>query len=97
MLNAFIIEDEKKEVVIGGGIELVAEAVLVTNKEKSRIKIGKALVEAQRCSAFTCQLKGIRDLYAFVNNDEYAQHLIQHGFSDIRNRALCMRIPDGQK
>ena len=97
MLNAFIIEDENNEIVMAGGVEKVAEVVLVTNKEKSRIKIGKALVEAQRCSLFTCSVNNIRDMYAFVNNDEYAKHLIQHGFTDVGHRALSMRIPNGQK
>lgn len=88
---AFIIEDEQEEIVMAGGVEAVGEAVLITNKEKSRIKIGKALVEAQRLSMFACKQVGIRDLYAFVKDDEYAEHLIQHGFSDC-DRALSIRI-----
>jgi len=94
MLNAFVIEDKHDEIVMAGAVEKVGEAVLVTNKEKSRIKIGKALVEAQRCSMFTCQVNGIRDLYAFVKDDMYAEHLIQHGFTGC-DRALSIRIPNG--
>jgi len=92
MLNAFVIEDDKEEIVMAGALEKVGEAVLVTNKEKSRIKIGKALVEAQQCIAFTAKVNRIRDVYAFVNNDDYADHLKQHGFSDC-DRALKLRIP----
>jgi len=91
-LNAFIIEDEKDEIVLAGCVEKVAESMLVTNKAKSRIKIGKALVEAQKCSVFTCAINHIRDLYAFVDNDEYAHHLIKHGFND-GGRTLKLRIP----
>ncbi len=90
-LNAFVIEDENKEIVIAGSVEAVAEAMLVTNKAKSEIKIGKALVEAQRCSVFTCKVNGIRDLYAFVDKDAYAAHLIKHGFIE-SDRALKLRI-----
>lgn len=93
MLNAFVIEDEEdSSIIMAGAVECVGEAVLVTNKEKSRIKIGKALVEAQRCALFTCKNFGIKELYAFVNNDEYASHLIQHGFSD-HHRALSIKVP----
>jgi hypothetical protein len=92
LMNAFIIEDDDGSTIMAGGIELVAEAVLVTNKAKSRIKIGKALVEAQQVSLFTCKQWGVRELYAFVNNDEYASHLIKHGFSD-HHRALSMKVP----
>lgn len=91
MLNAFVIEDEDKSIIMAGGIEKVAEAVLVTNKEKSRIKIGKALVEAQQCAAFTCRINGIRDMYAFVKDEQYAKHLLQHGFSNC-DKALLMRV-----
>lgn len=92
MLNAFVIEDEDKSIIMAGGVEKVAEAVLVTNKEKSRIKIGKALVEAQQCAEFTCRVNGVKDMYAFVKDAEYAKHLLQHGFVDC-DRALLLRIP----
>lgn len=94
--NAFVIEDENRDIVIAGFIEQVAEAMLVTNKAKSEIKIGKALMEAQRVAIFTCQNFGMRDLYAFVDSDVYAKHLLQHGFEE-GHRALKMRIPHGQK
>lgn len=90
LLNAFVIEDDGG-IIMAGGIEHTAEAILVTNKDRSRIKIGKALVEAQRISMFTCAKFGIKELYAFVNNDEYANHLIQHGFTDC-HRALSIRM-----
>lgn len=92
MLNAFIIEDDDKSIILGGAVEKVAEAVLVTNKEKSRIKIGKALVEAQKCSMFTCKVNDIRELYAFVDNEQYAHHLKKHGFTNCHS-ALSIRIP----
>ena len=95
MLNAFIIEDDNQEVIMAGGIEQVAESVLVTNKDMSRIKIGRALVEAQQIVAFTCKQFGIREVYAFVNNEEYAAHLIQHGFSKHGLTALSMKVPNG--
>lgn len=94
--NAFVIDDENYDIVIAGFIEQVAEAMLVTNKAKSEIKIGKALVEAQKCAIFTCQNFGMRDLYAFVDSDVYAKHLIKHGFEE-SHRALKLRIPHGQK
>lgn len=90
-LNAFIIEDESNEIVMAGSVEKVAEIMLVTNKAKSEFKIGKALVEAQRCSMFTAGVHGIRDMYAFTDNDAYAKHLIQHGFTDV-DRALRLRV-----
>jgi len=95
LMCGFIIEDEDGETVIAGGIEAVGEAVLVTDKNKSRIKIGKALVEAQRISAYLCKISKLRDLYAFVDNPEYAKHLVQHGFEVCDGQVLRLRITDG--
>jgi N-acetylglutamate synthase-like GNAT family acetyltransferase len=96
MLNAFVIEDNDGKIIMSGAVEKVAEAVLVTNKKQSEVKIGKALVEAQKCMTYTCDIHNIRDLYAFVDNDIYAKHLIQHGFIE-SDRALKLRIPHGQE
>ena len=92
MLNAFVIEDDKGIIMVGG-VENVAEAVLVTNKDRSRITIGRALVEAQTISLFTCKSFGIRELYAFVNNSVYAEHLIKHGFREHGLTTLSMKVP----
>jgi hypothetical protein len=92
LLNAFVIEDDKG-IIMAGGIEQVAEAVLVTNRDRSNIAIGKALVEAQLVSLYTCKKFGIRELYAFVSNESYAKHLIQHGFAKHGLEALSMRVP----
>lgn len=92
LLNGFIIEDENKEIIMAGGVEHTAEAVLVTNQEKSRIKIGRALVEAQKVALFTCKHFEINELYAFTNNEEYIKHLVQHGFALLNTKALSMRI-----
>lgn len=94
MLNAFVIEDDKGEIIMAGGIEGVAESVLVTDKSKSNITIGRALIEAQLISVWTCKKYGIRELYAFVNNDSYAKHLIQHGFSPHGLTTLSMKVPN---
>ena len=91
LLNAFVIEDTEG-IIMAGGVESIANVLLVTDKEQSRIKIGRALVEAQRIALFTAKKFGIKEIVAFVNNDEYAKHLIQHGFSE-SHKMLYMRQP----
>ena len=89
-MNAFVIEDEEG-IIMAGGVESVAEISLVTNKERKMITLGRALLEAKEIALFTCNKFGVRDLYAFVDNDDYAKHLIQHGFTDCP-RALSLRV-----
>lgn len=92
LMSAFIIEDDDDDMIMAGGVEAIGEALLVTDKTKSRIQIGKALVEAQRFAAFTCGLHNIRELHAFVTDAEYAEHLIQHGFEKREEMVLRMII-----
>lgn len=91
LLSAFVIEDNN-ELIMAGGIEPIAEALLVTDKTKSRIKIGKALVEAQKFCKYICKEYAIRDLHAFTTNEEYAKHLIQHGFEKREELALRLKV-----
>lgn len=92
LLSAFVIEDDDEKIVLAGGVEGIAESLLLTDKTQSRIKIGKALVEAQRFSLFTCGRHNIQELYAFVTDDDYAKHLIQHGFQKREDKVLRMRL-----
>jgi hypothetical protein len=92
LLSAYVIEDENDEIIIAGGVEGIGEALLLTNKTKSRIKIGKALIEAQRFSLFTCGRHNIQELYAFVTETDYEKHLIQHGFEKREDTVLRMRL-----
>lgn len=92
LLSAFVIEDNDDKIVLAGGIEGIAESLLLTDKTQSRIKIGKALVEAQRYSLFTCGRHNIQELYAFVSDEEYADHLLRHGFEKRENIVLRMRL-----
>lgn len=92
LLSAFVIENGRGEIIMGGGVEPIAEALLVTDKTKSRIQIGKALVEAQRFCMYTCGRFHIRELHAFVTDEEYAKHLIQHGFQKREETVLRIKL-----
>lgn len=90
-ITAFKILDEDGEIIIAGGVRPIAEAIIITDLDKSRIKIGRALVEAQRFSMYACGRMNIDELHAFVDNPEYASHLVRHGFSP-RSPALSIKV-----
>lgn len=92
MLGGFIIEDENNEIVMAGGIKLISECLLVTNKNMSRIKIGKALVIAQGACIHTSLSFNIKDIYAFTHNEDYTRHLIKHGFIEKEGKTLLMGL-----
>jgi hypothetical protein len=92
LLSAFVVEDDDKQIILAGGIEGIGEALLLTDKTQSRVKIGKALVQAQRFAMFTCANRNIQELYAFVHDEDYAKHLIKHGFEKREDMVLRMKL-----
>jgi phosphoribosylformimino-5-aminoimidazole carboxamide ribonucleotide (ProFAR) isomerase len=90
-LNAFVIPNSTGEIVIAGGVQPLAEAVLVTNKDVNIVAIGKALVEALEICKYTCRKFYIDELHAFVSFDDYARHLERRGFIK-RSPAYSLRI-----
>jgi len=93
---AFKIMDTKEGFILAGGVEMIGEALLITDKTKNRIKIGRALVEAQRVCLKFCRDLGIRELVAFTSDEEYQKHLRMHGFEN-RSQALSIMVPNGQR
>ncbi len=94
-LCRFAIVDSNDDIVIAGGVEPIAEAVIITDQSKSEITIGRALIEAQRACMFACGTHGINELHAFTDNIQYAKHLQQHGFTP-RSPALSLKVPNGK-
>ena len=87
----FKIIDENEEIIIAGGVRPIAETIIVTDQTKSRTKIGRALVEAQRFSMYACGRYNIDELHAFIDDMQYAKHLERHGFSE-RSKAYSIKV-----
>lgn len=96
-LCGFVIEDEDDGLIMAGGVQPIGEVVLVTDKGKSRIKIGRALIEAQRVSDYVGGKFGLDELVAFIkDNEPYKRHLIKHGFYP-RSSAIGMKVSQWAK
>lgn len=95
-LCSFVVTNLHDQIVVAGGVQPIGEIILVTDKDKSEIQMGKALREAQRISLFIGSRFNLDELVAFVKNDEYAKHLIQHGFYP-RSSALAIKVPKWEK
>lgn len=92
-LSKFVVMNNEREIIIGGGIRQTAECILVTDKSKNVHSIGEALLNALRFSKSVCQMRHIELLYAFIQNENYKKHLIEHGFDPVKGDPLSLYIP----
>jgi hypothetical protein len=95
-LCSFAITDNDDKIITAGGVQPIGEIILVTDKDRSEIKLGKALREALRVSLFTGARFQLDELVAFVKEKDYAFHLIQHGFYP-RSPAFAIKVLKWEK
>lgn len=89
----FTITDDKDEIVVAGGLRPSAEIILVVDKDKNEIAVGKALLEAQKASLFIGHRFGLDEIVAFVrDNDKFVLQLLKHGFHT-RSSAFAIKVP----
>ncbi len=92
-LVGFTITNDVGKLIIAGGVRPIAETIIVTDKEShSMITIGRALMKALDVSEYVCRTHGIKLLHAFVKNDNYEKHLIQHGFYRRDGNVLAFNV-----
>ena len=84
---------EEENVILAGGIKVIAEAVVVTDQSKSvRMREG-ALFQALGSVIHIARDMGHKQIHAFVNNDEqYVKHLQKFGFRLIDAKLLVLDI-----
>jgi len=92
-LVGFTITNDRDKLIIAGGVRPIAETIIVTDREShSMITIGRALLEALKISKYVCDMHQIGLLHAFVANQNYKKHLIQHGFYERDGTPLAFNV-----
>ena len=93
-LCSFSITDDSDEIILSGGVRLIAESTLLTNKQFTPSVRIKALLEALQISAYVCRNtnKSLNQLHAFVSDDIWSKQLQLHGFRLVKSQTLVMDI-----
>lgn len=76
----FTILKKDGEIILGGGLRYIAEVVIVTDKSKNKHLLYGALVKTLGHCIDEARKRNIDFLHAFVKDDKYQKHLINHGF-----------------
>ena len=95
-LCPFIIADDKsQDILLAGGIKILAEVAIVTDKDKPVRRRMDALLQALGSSITIAKDMGHRQIYVFVNNDDqYVKHLQKYNFKLIDAKLLVLNLGD---
>ena len=91
-LSSFVVTDDNDKIIIGGGVRLITESVIVTDKNYPIKDRRLALLEILRASMFTAARENYNELHAFVQDDKWMRHLKTHGFRDTKGKALVINL-----
>jgi len=91
----YIIENDEQEIITAGGIKLIAEAILVTDKDKGIFTRYRALRLAHDMNKYFCQETGHNQVHTFIQDPVYKELLTKHhGFTFTRGEALVCWTDD---
>lgn len=94
----FVVHEDDK-IILAGGVQTLAEAVVVTDQSLPVRVRQEALLQAMGSTVHIALALGFKEVYAFVANDEhYVKHLQKFGFKlmDAKLLVLDLGVANGQ-
>lgn len=83
----YIIEDSKG-IITAGGIRLISECILLTDKSRNVIDRKVALGQSLNLNVYYNNQVGLNGLHAFIQDPIWEKQLIKHGFQSTKGKAL---------
>lgn len=90
-MGSFIVEDNK-EIIVAGGVRVIAELIAVTDMAQSVKKRVQALKEATRAGMFLCKMNNLDQLHCFVQGDKWANQVQTVNFRPTKGQALVIDV-----
>lgn len=91
-LSTFVVIDDNDDIIVGGGVRSLAEAIIMTDMSKSTRDRRKALYHVFQASLFTANQSGYNQLHAFVQNARWARCLKKIGFRNTVGQPLVITL-----
>jgi len=79
-LCAFIVTDDNNQIITGGGVRLIPEAVIVTDLQSNVDERRKALYQVLDACEFITKKADFDRLYAATHDEKWTKHLSKVGF-----------------
>lgn len=93
--SAFVVVDDNDCIITCGGVEAIAEAVVLTDKDFSVHTRTSAMMEILRALILTCNRVNQDYLHAFIINDQdesWIRTLNKVGFNPIPGRSFFLEV-----
>jgi IMP cyclohydrolase len=90
-LCAFVVTDNNGRIISGGGVRAIAEAVVVTDKNRSVKDRRDALLQVLDASCFITKQADFPRLHAVTDDEQWAKHLENVGFHS-RGKLLAIGL-----
>ena len=91
-LSSLVVTDDEEKIITGGQVRVIAESVIITNKDYPIKDKREALQEMLRALMFTANLKGFNQLHAFIQDENWERHLKRYGFKKTKGQALVLNL-----
>lgn len=93
--SVLVVTTDDGEIISAGGIELMAEGIIVTDKDAPPLLRGKALQDILHSMMFTCSRLDKDILHAYVVGHEditWLRALESYGFNRLKGRMLFKKV-----
>jgi len=90
--NFVIIDDSDGGIISAGSIRPIAEIVAITNLDKSVKSRRFALYEELEVARYVLKSSTMRQLHAFVQDQQWEIQLIKSGFARTKGNALYINV-----
>lgn len=91
-LSSFVVIDSNDKIITGGGVRVITEAVMVTDKNYEIVKRREAMLQMMQASMFTSASRGFNQLHAFVQDEKWLKHLERIGFKKSKGQTLVIGV-----
>ena len=91
-INSFVVEDESGLVISIGGVRLIPEIILVTDKNTDVKTRREGLIRILGASSYVTEHLGHKQLHAFVQDSVFLKQLIKHGFRPTKGISILIDI-----
>lgn len=91
-LLKFVVTDDNDNIITGGGVRAITEAVLVTDRDVVIGERRQALLQAMKLSTYAAHTNNFNQLHAFIQGDNWVRHLKKVGFVETKGQTLVYNI-----